>query len=60
MSFIPPKGFQTLRYYGTYSNKARGIRNKSPSSSDFTLQTSNFPLLLPATNASGASVISYQ
>lgn len=26
---IPPKGFQTLRYYGYYSNKARGMRQKA-------------------------------
>jgi len=26
---VPPKGFQTLRYYGTYSNKARGQRKQS-------------------------------
>jgi hypothetical protein len=26
---IPPKSFQTLRYYGLYSNKSRGMRRKS-------------------------------
>jgi len=26
---VPPKGFQTLRYYGIYSNKARGQRKQS-------------------------------
>jgi hypothetical protein len=26
---VPPKGFQTLRYYGIYSNKARGQRKQT-------------------------------
>ena len=29
-SFIPEKGQQTVRYYGYYSNKARGMRRKRP------------------------------
>jgi len=28
VSHIPNKGEQTVRYYGYYSNKARGVRNK--------------------------------
>jgi hypothetical protein len=31
-SFIPEKGQQTVRYYGYYSNKARGQRRKLPNS----------------------------
>jgi len=31
---IPPKGAHLIRYYGWYSNKARGLRQKATASSD--------------------------
>lgn len=30
---VPPKNFQTIRYYGFYSNKTRGMRRKDPGQS---------------------------
>ncbi|MGB0335005.1 MAG: IS91 family transposase, partial [Opitutales bacterium] len=30
----PPKGFQTLRYYGLYSNKSRGMRKEAKMTKD--------------------------
>jgi hypothetical protein len=35
---IPPKGFQTLRYYGLYSNKSRCLRKRIQSSETFPIQ----------------------
>ncbi|MBL6920417.1 MAG: transposase [Puniceicoccaceae bacterium] len=45
---VPPKGFQTLRYYGTYSSKARGMRKKTEASTQLIPQTSSVKLSLPA------------
>ena len=44
---VPPKGFQTLRYYGTYSNKARSQR-KQTATNPFIIQNSSFKLSPPA------------
>jgi hypothetical protein len=41
---VPPKGFQTLRYYGLYSNKARGMRQQTKQRSHLKLHASNFKL----------------
>ncbi|MFO7907608.1 MAG: transposase [Pirellulaceae bacterium] len=43
---VPPKGFQTLRYYGIYSNKSRGQR-KQTVTNPFIIQNSSFKLPKP-------------
>ncbi|MGJ8641675.1 MAG: IS91 family transposase [Opitutaceae bacterium] len=44
---VPPKGFQTLRYYGTYSNKARGMRKQTINCSGLKSQSSSLKRLAP-------------
>lgn len=44
---VPPKGFQTLRYYGTYSNKAQGMRKQTINYSGFKSQPSSPKRLAP-------------
>ena len=44
---VPPKAFQTLRYYGTYSNKARGMRKQTINCSGLKSQPSALKRLAP-------------
>ena len=56
---VPPKGFQTLRYYGTYSNKARGLRKQTINCSGLKSQPSALKRVAPPdTSAAGASASS--
>lgn len=51
--------FQNLRYYGIYSNKARGLRKQATASPQLIPQTSSFKLSTPpATSAAGVSASS--
>ena len=52
---IPDKGFQLVRYYGWYSNKARGVRAKTARRKPKTLLKAMSRIVRPPRPSGGGS-----
>ena len=53
---IPPKGAHLIRYYGWYSNKARGMRRKAAAEAAAELPSGNLALLASGRGAGGEGI----